>query len=69
MTFDLVIIDLTMPCMDSVALAEAIRKLNPATVVIWITGYRCGKYQAQAASPRVHRCLEKPVRVGALGDG
>lgn len=60
--------------MDGVALAGTIRKLNPATVAIWITIHRCGKYQAQAASLCVagvwnNLCkVVRPVGLQALGN-
>jgi two-component system response regulator GlrR len=77
--FDLVITDVRMPGIDGVTLAEEIRALNleRSTEVIWITAYGCQSLQAEAERLRVHRCLDKPLRIGeirqaardALGEG
>lgn len=64
--FDLVITDLRMPGLDGVALTEAIKALNPGTVVIWMTAYGCHNVQDAAARLMVYTCLEKPVEVAAI---
>lgn len=66
MPFDLVITDLRLPGMDGIALTEAIKTLNPRTVVIWITAYGWREVQAQVVSLGVYRCLDKPVEIGEI---
>jgi len=66
MPFDLVITDLRMPGMDGVELTEAIKGLNPDTVVIWMTAYGCHEVRAAAARLMVYACLNKPVEVAEI---
>ena len=66
MPFDLVITDLRMPDMDGVELTEAIKTLNPKTVVIWMTAYGCHNVRTAAARLMVYACLDKPVEVAEI---
>jgi DNA-binding NtrC family response regulator len=63
MPFDLVFTDLRMPDMDGVELTEAIKTVNPNTVVIWMTAYSCHNVRAEAARLMIYKCLDKPVEV------
>jgi DNA-binding NtrC family response regulator len=64
--FDLVLTDLRMPDMDGIALTEAIRALQPGTVVIWMTAYGHHKVRTEAAQLAVYRCLDKPIKIGQI---
>ena len=66
MPFDLVFTDLRMPDMDGVKLTEAIKTVNPNTVVIWMTAYGCHSVRAEAARLMIHDCLDKPVEVAEI---
>lgn len=75
--FDLVITDLRMPDIDGLQLTEAIKALNPVTIVLWITAYDCYKLRGEAERLGVYRCLDKPLEIKeiretvreALGEG
>jgi DNA-binding NtrC family response regulator len=66
MPFDLVFTDLRMPDMDGVELTEAIKTVNPNTVVIWMTAYGCHSVRAEAVQLMVYDCLDKPVEVAEI---
>jgi len=66
MPFDLVFTDLRMPDMDGVELTEAIKTVNPNTVVIWMTAYGCHNVRAEAAWLMIYECLDKPVEVAEI---
>jgi DNA-binding NtrC family response regulator len=66
MPFDLVFTDLRMPDMDGVALTQAIKTVNPNTVVIWMTAYGCHSVRAEAALLMIYDCLDKPVEVAEI---
>jgi two-component system response regulator YesN len=59
--YDLILTDLRMPGMSGVALTEAIRALDPQTIVVWITAYGCHPFRREAERLGVYWCLEKPV--------
>jgi DNA-binding NtrC family response regulator len=63
MPFDLVFTDLRMPDMDGVELTQAIKTVNPNTVVIWMTAYGSHNVRAEAARLMIYECLDKPVEV------
>jgi DNA-binding NtrC family response regulator len=64
--FDLVITDVRMPSLDGIELVEAIRAMHAHTAVIWITAYGCHRLQAECDRLDVHRCLDKPLRIGEI---
>jgi CheY-like chemotaxis protein len=64
--FDLVITDVRMPGVDGIELVKAIRSLEVNTAVIWITAYGCHNLQEECDRLDVYRCLDKPLRIGAL---
>jgi len=64
--FDLLITDLKMLGMDGIALTQAIRDLNPSTVVVWITAYGCAQVSDEATRLSVYECLEKPLRIDEI---
>jgi DNA-binding NtrC family response regulator len=64
--FDLLITDLRMPGMSGVELTEAIKALNPKTVVVWVTAYGCHRVADEAARLSVYKCLDKPLKVGEI---
>ena len=66
--FDVVVTDLRMPDMDGVELTEAVRGLDPSTIVIWITAYDCYRRRGDAARLRVYRCLDKPLEIHEIRD-
>jgi DNA-binding NtrC family response regulator len=61
--FDLLITDLWMSEMSGVKLTEAIKALNPKTVVVWVTAYGCHRVADEAARLSVYKCLDKPLKV------
>jgi CheY-like chemotaxis protein len=61
--FDLIITDLRMPQMDGCRLTEAIRVLDKAVPVLWITAYPEPKTEVMARNLGVRRLLNKPVTV------
>ena len=64
--FDLLITDLRMADMGGIELTEAIKALNPKTVVIWVTAYGCHRVANEAAQLSVYKCLDKPLRVAKI---
>jgi DNA-binding NtrC family response regulator len=66
MPFDLLFTDLRMPDIDGVELTEAIKTVNPNTVVIWMTAYGCHNMRAEAARLMIYERLDKPVEVAEI---
>jgi DNA-binding NtrC family response regulator len=64
--FDLLITDLWMSEMSGVKLTEAIKALNPKTVVVWVTAYGCYRVADEAARLSVYKCLNKPLKVDEI---
>jgi DNA-binding NtrC family response regulator len=64
--FDLVITDLSMPDLGGVELTEAIKNLDPSTVVVWITAYGCHNVYSEAVQLGVHLCRDKPLEVDEI---
>jgi DNA-binding NtrC family response regulator len=65
-TIDLLITDVRMPGIDGIELTKAIRTLNLETAVVWITAYGCGALKTECEQLEVHRCLDKPLRIGEI---
>jgi DNA-binding NtrC family response regulator len=64
--FDLAIIDLLLPDVDGLALAEAIRMLDPGTPVILITAYGTPAFESIASHPAISHYLHKPFSIDRL---
>lgn len=67
-SFDLAIVDLMLPDVDGLQLAEAIRALDPRTPVILITAYGSPALEVTASHPAVFRYLHKPFSLDELLD-
>jgi DNA-binding NtrC family response regulator len=65
-SFDLAIIDLMLPDIDGLQLAEAIRMLDPATSVILITAYGTPSFESMASHPAIGHYLHKPFTLDRL---
>ena len=65
-SFDLAIIDLMLPDVDGLQLAEAIRMLDPATYVILITAYGTPSFESMASHPAIMHYLHKPFAFDRL---
>jgi DNA-binding NtrC family response regulator len=65
-SFDLAIIDLLLPDIDGLQLAEAIRMLDPATCVILITAYGTPSFESMASHPAIMHYLHKPFALDRL---
>jgi DNA-binding NtrC family response regulator len=64
--FDLVVTDLRLADSGGIELTEAIKNLNPKTVVIWMTAYGCHRVMNEAARLSVYKCLDKPLTIGEI---
>ena len=64
--FDLVLSDWTMPGMNGVQLASAIRALGIAVPIVILTGFAAGIREEDLRAARVKRVLVKPVDTDAL---
>lgn len=64
--FDVVFTDLTMPHLTGLALADAIRRLSPATPVMLFSGYADGVGEEVLRAAGVRLVLPKPVEPSAL---
>jgi CheY-like chemotaxis protein len=64
--YDLVLTDLRLPGLDGVQLTNAIRQHDADTVVLWMTAYGCHRVRDEMQELTVHRCLDKPVKIGEL---
>jgi DNA-binding NtrC family response regulator len=65
-SFDLAIIDLMLPDIDGLQLAEAVRMLDPATCVILITAYGTPSFESMASHPAIMHYLHKPFALDRL---
>ncbi|MHB0856812.1 MAG: response regulator [Anaerolineae bacterium] len=61
--FDLLVTDLMLPGIDGVELTKAVRSLNPAVAVIWITAQASGNVVREAARLSVFHCFSKPTEI------
>ncbi|MBU1345005.1 MAG: response regulator [Proteobacteria bacterium] len=66
--FDLVITDMTMPCMSGLVLTQKILDIDPQKPIIICTGYNDMINGKTAQDLKVSGLLMKPVRVGALAN-
>jgi len=65
-SYDLAIVDLFLPGIDGLQLAEAIHVLDPATPVILMTAYGTPSFEAMAAHPAINHYLHKPFSIDHL---
>jgi DNA-binding NtrC family response regulator len=65
-TFDLAIVDLFLPDVNGLNLAEAIRVLDPGTPVILITAYGTPSFEAMASHPAISHYIHKPFTLERL---
>lgn len=63
---DVVLMDIRMPQMDGIELAQHLQKLDPAPVIIFTTAYDA--YAIKAFEVRAIDYLLKPIRLGRLFD-
>ena len=64
--FDLAIIDLMLPEVNGLDLAEAIRLLDPGTPVVLITAYGTAAFESIAAHPAISHYLHKPFDLARM---
>lgn len=64
---DVVLTDISMPNMDGLAFAEAIKKEYPDCYIVIITGYREFEYARSAVKIGVEDFLLKPVNIDEIG--
>jgi DNA-binding NtrC family response regulator len=65
---DLAIVDLLLPGVNGLSLAEAIRMLDPGTPVILITAYGSTAFEGMAAHPAISHYVHKPFNLDRLLD-
>lgn len=63
---DVAFVDIDMPGMNGIALARALKRLNPRVNVVFATGY--GEYMADAFELHSSGYLMKPVTAAAVAD-
>jgi DNA-binding NtrC family response regulator len=63
---DLAIVDLMLPEVNGLNLAEAIRMLDPGTPVVLITAYGTAAFETMAAHPAISHYLHKPFALDRL---
>jgi DNA-binding NtrC family response regulator len=64
--FDLAIVDLLLPELNGLVLAEAIRMLDPCTPVILMTAYGTPTFEMVATHPAISHYLHKPFNIDRL---
>ena len=64
--FDLVIVDLYLPGVNGLQLAEAIRFLDPHTPVILMTAYGTQSFELMACHPAITAYVHKPFDLDAM---
>jgi two-component system response regulator AtoC len=64
--FDLAIVDLLLPELNGLVLAEAIRMLDPRTPVILMTAYGTPTFETVATHPAISHYLHKPFNIDRL---
>jgi len=65
-SYDLAIVDLLLPGIDGLQLAEAIRILDPGTPVILMTAYGTPSFETMASHPAINTYLHKPFSTDRL---
>jgi DNA-binding NtrC family response regulator len=64
--FDLAIVDLYLPGVNGLQLAEAIRFLDPQTPVILMTAYGTTAFEAMACHPAITCYVHKPFDLDVM---
>ena len=64
--FDLAIVDLYLPGVNGLQLAEAIRFLDPQTPIILMTAYGTHSFEAMASHPAITTYVHKPFDLDAM---
>ncbi|MDD2971257.1 MAG: response regulator [Lachnospiraceae bacterium] len=65
---ELIITDINMPYMDGVQLAEEIKKRDPQSKIVMVTGYREFEYARKALRIGVEDFLLKPINIDEIQD-
>lgn len=65
-SFALAIVDLLLPDVDGLQLAEAIRIIDPGTPVILISAYGAPAFEGMASHPAIRHYLHKPFSLERL---
>lgn len=60
---DVVVTDISMPCMDGLDMTRLIKEIHPDCMIVVVTGYRDFEYAKRAVSLNVEDFLLKPVSV------
>lgn len=63
---DLAIVDLLLPGVNGLDLAEGIRMLDPGTPVILITAYGSAAFEGMASHPAISHYIHKPFSLDRL---
>ena len=67
-SFDVAIVDLLLPGVNGLELAEAIRMLDPGTPVILFTAYGSSAFEDMASHPSISHYIHKPFHLDQLLD-
>ena len=65
-SFALAIVDLLLPDVDGLQLAEAIRIIDPGTPVVLISAYGAPAFEGMASHPAIRHYLHKPFSLDRL---
>ncbi|NIV38956.1 MAG: response regulator [Anaerolineae bacterium] len=65
-SFALAIVDLLLPDVDGLQLAEAIRIIDPGTPVVLISAYGTPAFEGMASHPAIRHYLHKPFSLDRL---
>jgi len=65
-SFALAVVDLLLPDMDGLQLAEAIRLIDPGTPVIMISAYGAVALEGMSSNPAIQHYLHKPFPLDRL---
>ena len=65
-SFALAIVDLLLPGVDGLQLAEAIRIIDPGTPVVLISAYGTPAFEGMASHPAIRHYLHKPFSLDRL---